>query len=245
MATARGRTTDVDVAATVRTFYRIVPVFYLALLGCWAAAYYWVVGVNLIVAVVVLGATLFLWVVLGVDVRNEATVETDRPVEAVRSEFARLENPVTAFAVNWADEVTETAGDASTAPSGGDEQTTDEQTGEERSVDEPTLGEERCAVLGGTFFGVFRHSYRLRVRRTGEDAFEIRFGDDGRADGRVVVALEPTETGTRVGIRSRSTRVRVTKLLLSLVQRRYERRVLETYGYRPVESSVNLDLRLG
>lgn len=209
---------DGPVEAVVSRYYRLAEGVYLAGFGfCIGAGAYGFRSEDPATSVAA-GLGLLLVAIVGFvplfDLRTEGVLETSKSPETVRAEFEDAVNPMTAFAFGWADEVRESEADDGSAD----------------------------VVLEGTFLRLFAHEYRLRVSPDGENAIRIRFGDDA-LDGTVELSIRPSEAGTRVETTSYDERERVTGLLFSMLNARYERRVLEHFGYRNVERSTSVGLR--
>lgn len=210
---------DDPVQRAVARYYRLVSLGYLGSVGVLVVVFGYAVLLASPTTTVALGITglavAAAWYGPRFDLRSELRLETSKPPDAVRDDFASLANPLTAFAVGWADEIRDCQPDAD-------------------AVD---------VVVDGTFFGIFAHQYRLRVDRTGENIVRIRFGGQDADAGTTELAVQPGDSGTRIDVTSTDD-VRLTGLLLAKLQARYQEQVLAHYGYRTTDASTNISLRL-
>lgn len=188
------------------------------------------------------GASLFR-------VGSEVDLVTDRPPAAVRSEFRRPNNPVTAIAVAAADEV--------------------------EPIDVP--GAVAAVLLRSTALEVFESEARLVVseleasgsgdgatpptdgprvgdrraraggRRSADGGpFRIRLLKDDEVFSTVDVRVrdEGDRTGVAVEAETRP-RLSALRLALALLEARYQERISEHYGYEERDSELHVRLRSG
>lgn len=179
-------------------------------------------------ALAVLLAVAVLGVVPAVRVRGETELRTARSPSAVRAQFRRPVNPVTALSAAWADAVDPTEV-------------------------EGTLGAVRVRT---TFLGARTGQYRIAVTDGdgsggGPDdgapdaggPIRLWFSKGGEAISVARIRIRADGDGTLVTIDGRPrSRLSGLGLLANLVEGRYQTRVLERYGYEVVQERTHFAL---
>lgn len=209
---------DEVIRTTATGYYRLTGGIHVVFLSIWAGVvWYSFSTAGFIVASVVFLSFHLVDTVPLFDLRGEGVLETDKPPEAVRGEFEAIVNPLTAVAVAWADEIRE----GSTNRGG------------------------TTAVLEGKLLKLFTREYRLRVDHGDGDSIRILFEKGDDIDATIELSILAQDDATRVAMRSRHGEERILGLLHLFLQNRFEKRVMEHFGYRVVEGSTSVDFRFG
>lgn len=209
---------DAAVRAASARYYRLTNSIHAVFLTAWAGAvvYSFLTAGPLVATVVFLILYLVDTVPL-FDVQTEGVLAANERPEVVREDLASVVSPLSALSVAWADEVHED----STADSGA------------------------AAVLEGTHLKLFAQEYRIHVTSTTDDTVRVQFGADDEVDAVTELLIRPAADGTRVDTTTDRDGERLLGFLYLMLHGRFERQVLEHFGYHSVEHSTSVDLRLG
>lgn len=211
------RLTD-DVRRLVAWHHRLGVFVQLSYYAVWvAAAWYafWTVGAG--VGLAVFGGVYLVGSLPAFEVEAESVLVTDDPPDVVREAFRRVDSPVTAVVVGWADELHEPPAEDA---------------------------DDVVAVARQSFLGAFTRKFSLAVRELDDGTLRLEYRQDGQVASWIDVRVEPDGDGTRVVTTAYNDRQRPRHVLNGLVRSPLERRFMERMGYRVTENSLDVQFSL-